>query len=129
MEQAAAVDTFDNLYRHTEQFVRSYQRDRSASQHGEQVSRMIGIIARALLTAEDPYPAIRAALNAQHDAVYPDLDRLASIARSLRLWIGDPRRMRVDFTATAGSTLDPQVQEPWKTSIPDAPVRWVVFPA
>jgi hypothetical protein len=61
--------------------------------------------------------------------VYPDLDRLVSIARSLRPWIGDPRRMRVDFTATVGSTLDPQVQEPWKTPIPDAPVRWVVFPA
>jgi hypothetical protein len=133
VEHTHIVTAFVELTTEAERLVRAHHRRNGRSQKGELVARLIAAItAQVLQSTLETTRALRSALNASDSDTVDDL-ALASLitnAENLKRRIATiGNTMTWDFAAVIGVPPDLAIQEPWKTSLPDAPVRAVVSPA
>ncbi|WP_216211167.1 hypothetical protein [Amycolatopsis aidingensis] len=124
------VQQFRELNTVTERFARAHRRSQGLDQRGEQVACLMSTIVRAAFNHQDaPDRAVRTRLGLDLSADLPELHDFVRLLEELQDRIRNGTGMSWDLAARTGGQLDPTWQEPWKTSIPDAPIRLVVFPA
>ncbi|WP_206743481.1 hypothetical protein [Amycolatopsis lurida] len=129
MERQVTADLFHELNPVTVRFAREHRRSLGLDQRSEQVAHLIAVIARDLFGGTwDIGAQVRASLGLDPWAAHDGLDDLVNRAHVLRKRINLSKDLEVDQTAQSGDRLDEQRQEPWKSSLPDAPIRFVVFP-
>ncbi|MEC3977173.1 hypothetical protein [Amycolatopsis sp. H20-H5] len=127
--RSQVVDLFREMNETVEKFARAHRRSLGLDQRGEQIAYLMASVAEAVFDeTRDVDSQVRSRLGIDARGEHRELAQLVERAYVLRDKLRRVDNMRVDFGARAGEIVDGERQEPWKTSIPDAPVRFLVFP-
>ncbi|MGW4521091.1 hypothetical protein [Amycolatopsis sp. NPDC004378] len=128
-DRAYTAEMFGEVNAYVEAFVRSYRRSAGLDQRGENVATVMATVADCLFGPDvDIAGRVRSRLVITPEACGEAFDAVIARAHVLRSRIRQARDLEVEDTAPVGVLLVPERQEPWKSSTPHAPVRFMVFP-
>lgn len=124
-----AAELFEDLHVAAETFARAHRRSLGLDQRGEHIAHLIATFSRCVFGEHwDIGMAVQDAMGIAPDAVSAEFCELVTKANVLRKLLRQSLALEVDDAARLGTHLDPDRQTPWKSSLPNAPIRFVVFP-